>query len=699
VLRGALLWTPTGTVDFRKVIWPRWETKQVPPAITYTGPNDAELVILDREGKEITRVGLKKGFVPQLYSSPGSVPPDRFRVEMAVRPERFRLISKNYDWPKTKELFRCDVEVIEQDFDKPSFNADSDTLVGEGPEQKKNPPLELHPKVKLCLEALEGVAKNASPEKQWYVDVSWSKPQSRRSLMFISENERVFRGALAKNSHVFITRRSESKRFTASAGHTLIEKLENPGLDLQGLSRKEWHGPAPAPEVPVTQVADFALPDGGHILVSSFASDKIDKRSLDAPSEFNPPINLQFEKTKEPVALIRQTEFHEQHTGLTGYFRPWFLSASANFHTMSSGRGEELSSFNLPSFELAWLANNHRLEPFLTLEPGVLHYGSNLGLFEGHGGVRWRWRPAISPFIGYFTYALSGANTGAARLGSMDGFSVGLQGFHREEDYLFRGWISGISTSPVSYDTYVEASKLIDRNKNDRGLFVGVFASYTAYRQELQNSNRQIETFSESRFQVGVTAGLAGPEFLTPPAETVAQAKTDSSVGETISQAKKNWQVAANPLFIVDNLYRLNFVYRLGQNWSIGPDFGYAFSTSSSSSVKSTTTNYLLGVRSEWMATDLSQNGWYVAPTFDIASIKIAATRGSSTGSAQYYTYFAQLLGGYRWHFDDINLTAGVGYALSGTTSAPITFSDGSTRTLSLPGGGLTYEFLVSWRF
>ncbi len=700
VLRGSLLWTPTGTVDFRKVIWPRWETKQVPPAITYTGPNDAELVIFDRESKEIARVGLKKGFVPQLYGNADAPPPDHFRIEIAVKPERFRLISKNYEWPKTKELFRCDVEVIEQDFDKASFDTNADTLVGEGSEAKKSPPLEVHPKVKLCLEALEGVAKNASPDKQWYVDVSWPKPQSRRSLMFISENERIFRSALAKNNHVFITRRNEGKRFVASAGHTLIERLESPGLDLQGLSKKEWHGPSPASEVPVSQVADFALPDGGHILVSAFASDKVEKRSLDAPIEFNPPINLQFQKTKEPVAVIRQTEFHEQHTGFAGYLRPWFLSASANFHTLASGRGEELSSLNLPSFELAWLANNRRIEPFLTFEPGVLHYGSNLGLFEAHGGVRWRWRPAISPFVGYFTYALSGANTGAARLGSMDGFSVGLQGFHREEDYLFRGWIAGVSTSPVSYDAYVEASKLIDRDKNDRGLFVGVFAGYTAYRQELQNSTRQIETFSESRFKIGVTAGLAGPEFLTPPTETMGQVKSEATEDGTVPSAEKKWNAAANPLFIVDNLYRLNFVYRVGTNWTVGPDFGYAFGASASTnSVRSTTTNYLLGVRTEWMPKGTLQNGWYLSPTFDIASIKIAATRGSTTGSAQYYTYFAQLFGGYRWFFDDINLTAGAGYAVSGTTSAPITFSDGSTRTLTLPGGGLTYEALIGWTF
>jgi hypothetical protein len=243
VMRGHLLWTPTGTLDLEKILWPKWELAQVPPALAYSGSNEPDVVIFDSENHEIERIRLKKAWAPQLYQTPqGAAKPHHFRIELATQPERVRLISKSYAWPNTKEVFKCNVEVIDVNADKAKFEAKSDSLVGEGPADstKRLPPLEENPQVKLCVESLQGIVKNAGPEKQWYIDITWPKPQTRRSQMYISEIERLFKSGLSKHKHVLITHRGTGRNFQASAGLTLIENLEKPSIDTTGLPKKHW---------------------------------------------------------------------------------------------------------------------------------------------------------------------------------------------------------------------------------------------------------------------------------------------------------------------------------------------------------------------------------------------------------------------------------------------------------------------------
>jgi len=84
----------------------------------------------------------------------------------------------------------------------------------------------------------------------------------------------------------------------------------------------------------------------------------------------------------------------------------------------------------------------------------------------------------------------------------------------RFEDYIVRGWLGGIWTTPFSYDSYLELSRILERGTTDRGFFVGIFTGYTVYRQDALNLTRRLETFSETRFKVGISIGLAGAEFL-----------------------------------------------------------------------------------------------------------------------------------------------------------------------------------------
>jgi len=516
VLRGPLLWTNTGFVDLRKVQWPKWELKQVPSALTYTGPDDAMMIILDGRNEELERLTLKKGFVPQLYQAPAGKTPRRFRIELTLKPERVRLTTKDYPWPKNKEIFHCDIAVVEQNLDEAVIDSKSDSLVGVDNSDPKRPqPLEDHDQVRVCMESLQGVAKSASAEKQWYVDITWPKALSRRSLQYISDMERLLKSNLARNKHVLIARRGEGKRFVASAGLTQIEFLQPPSLAVESLPRKVWHGPSPPREKEVQVVGDFSTSDGGRVVLMAFASDQVVNRSIDSPAEFDPAVNIQFMKSAKAKELpVRQTDFREERTGIIGFLRPWYVATSANYHTLKSGRGEELASFNAPGLEVAWKSPFFQLEPFFTLEPGFFHDGSPLALQEGHFGARWRWREGLAPYLGFFSFQLRGTNPGATRLGSIEGPSAGLSGMFRFEDYIVRGWLGGIWTTPFSYDSYLELSRILERGTTDRGFFVGIFTGYTVYRQDALNLTRRLETFSETRFKVGISIGLAGAEFL-----------------------------------------------------------------------------------------------------------------------------------------------------------------------------------------
>lgn len=546
VLRGPLLWTPSGTIDMKKVIMPKWDTVQVPPAITYNGSQALDVVISDASDAEIERIHLKKSWSPQLYQPPAGRVPHHFRFELATRPERLRMITRDYDWPKTTQVFHCDVEVVEKDYDTGKFQSAGDSLVGQGAsDDKKQEPLEAHPKVKLCMESLDGIAKNAASGKQWYIDIVWPKPQTRRSQMYISERERELKSRLSKNKHVLITHRSLGRNFIATAGLTNVEKLESPAIQVGSLPKKEWHGEVPPREQEFKPVATFTTPDNGRVVISAFPRDQIDKRSLDAPSEFVPPINLQFVRAPASAGpALRQTEFHEERTGITGFLRPWLVKASANYHLLKSGRGEETSSLNAPALELAWKSPYYDLEPFATFDTGTLHYDSSLALQEGHVGSRWRRWAHIYPSVGYFFYGLSGRNPGSTTLGSMDGISFGVYSMFRIEDYILRGWINGIYSDPISYDAFVEVSKIFNRHGSDNGFHVGVFAGYTSYRSTLTNTVRALETFSENRLKIGVTIGLAGSEYLKDRHE-VADPKTaparpvESVVSEGAESAQK----------------------------------------------------------------------------------------------------------------------------------------------------------------
>jgi hypothetical protein len=744
VLRGSLLWTPTGTLDLKKITWPKWELTQVPPALSYSGSNDPEIVVYDKENQEIERIHLKKAWAPQLYQvPPGKPQPHHFRVEMATQPERVRLISKNYNWPNMKEVFKCDIEVIDVDADKAKFESKSDSLVGEGPADtaQRTPPIEENPKVKLCIESLQGIVKNAGPEKQWYIDINWPKPQTRRSQMYISEIERSFKSGLSKHKHVLITHRGTGRFFAATAGLTLIEKLEMPFLETASLPNKDWHGEIANSEQGIMPVGDFQTRDGGKLIVFGFASDTIKKRSVDSPQEFSPPINIQFVKAPEPTPQMRQTDFREERTGLAGFTRPWFLSVSGDYHTLKSGRGEEGTSLNFPTFEGSWRSPYYNLDPFATLQTGLIHYDAPLALQEGQIGARWRWRPHLQPTAGYFTYSLRGRNPGSTRLGSVDGPSLGLYSIVRIEDFIVRGWIQGIYTEPFSYDTYLELSKIVDRGSTDRGLFLGLFIGYTAYRAEIRNLLNQYETFSENRFRIGVTIGFAGPEYMADTqivvpsqvtglgdkntlaalrdpdvkaildSKVAAQGRAENLSTGTTKTSDANQMSTRNRInFRVDPIalrYRemiARIDIRIGNQWTLGPALGFYSSTGQTGSYDTQATIYRAGLRANWYPSGVFRSGWYIAPQLGQLLATMSASNSSTNGSTSFIGTEYQVLAGYHWFWNHFNLNLGAGY-LGGTAPSKavrVVFANGSSVDTDLgpiPLSGLASEMSLGWSF
>lgn len=671
VLRGPLLWTPTGSFDLRKLAWPKWETNQVPPAMTYVGPNDVRMVILDENGGEIERVELRKGFSPQLYNAPDGRTASSYRIELVTKPARVFVATKSYPWPRPKQLFNCDIEVITKDPDKASIESSSDSLLGSGPEEdSKTPPLESHPKVKLCLESLQGVAKTAAAGKQWYVDITWPRPLTRRSQMFISEIERTFKSSLSRNKHVLVARRTQGRRFIASAGLTEIEKLQKPSADFESLPKNDWQGPTPSRDEAAKGAGEFTTTDGGRLVITAFANDIVGKRSLDSPAEFVPPINVQFVKAPEPEAAVRQTEFREERTGIAGFLRPWFVAASLNYHTVKSSRGENMSSLNAPAIEIAWRSPYFDLEPFFTLEPGYWNYNSPLTIQESHAGLRYRLLKNISPFVGYFSYGLRGTNpSGATRLGSIDGFSLGVHGFYRIEDYILRGWMTAIGTSPFSYDSYAEIGKILSRGSGDRGFFVGFFAGYTQYREDLQNRTRQTETFSETRFKFGVSAGLAGPDYVSLIAPKPAVTMPED----------KNFAVRFNALTLASGIYKFLGQYEFGTRWLLGPELGYTDVTSGDIAYK----GYHYGARGDFYPRGPFTSGWYGSTAGSYTSLDVSTTSGLLAAAGTLSTPMIEAGAGYHWLFRHINVALGGGYRHAMSDSVTVRYNTGSQQNVS----------------
>ena len=495
VLRPPMLWTPTGLIDFSQVEWPKWDKGQVPPFLLASSQSawQTEVVILDGAGREVERVSLKKPWSPLAGRQAGQ----RFRVEMFN--ERVRIISKSYPWPQTQELFRCNIKLGEQ------TEADSS---GEG--KRESPLIEQNHRVQVCLDSLRGVAQTATSDKQWFVEIHWPKKTTRRGRRFISEVERALKPGLLKNKHVLITHLDTNNELSARAGLTNNEKLPEIGIDLSRLPAQTWHGPAAARSEKTEVSGAFETSDGGRVILHAFAKDAIVDHSINSPEGLKPSVNIQFVKASTPK--VRRTDFREERTGFAGFLRPWFVSASANYHILASGRGETVSSLNLPSIEAAWRSPFFGLEPFATLDMSLLHYNTEIALQEGHAGLKWRWRPEIAPFVGIFNYNLRGRNPGSTRLGSLQAFSTGVYTVVRRESFFVRGHATLIVTDPFSYDAYVEGSRFL-KTLSDKGLFVGAFLGYTVYSGKATSVLRTTETFSENRFKFGLTIGLAGPDY------------------------------------------------------------------------------------------------------------------------------------------------------------------------------------------
>jgi hypothetical protein len=424
---------------------------------------------------------------------------------------------------------------------------------------------------------------------------------------------------------------------------------------------------------------------------------------------------------------------------------------------LKSGRGEEFTSTNFPSIEASWRSPYYQLDPFVTFQSGFVHYDSALALQEGHIGARWRWKPQIEPSIGYFTYSLRGKNPGSSRLGSVDGLSLGLYSAFRIEDFMVRGWINGIYTEPFSFDTYVELSKIIDNGSSDRGLFFGMFFGYTAYRSELRNLINQYETFSENRFRVGLTIGLAGPEYMIDkqillPAQVVGAAdknaaaalkdpdvkaaleakvamrarkeelaakaprsadhsseqESDSNGTQRVSneppssRSRINFRV--NPLALRYRELSAGIDIRISDNWTLGPSLGYYSSTGRSANFDTQATIYRAGLRANWYPEGVFRTGWYVSPQFGQWLGTLSAGTGSSSGSTSFSGTEYQLLAGYQWFWSHFNLNLGAGYIGGSATGKTIrvAFPNGTSVDTDLGPivlSGVASEFSFGWAF
>ncbi|NJL24865.1 MAG: hypothetical protein HC902_06635 [Calothrix sp. SM1_5_4] len=212
---------------------------------------------------------------------------------------------------------------------------------------------------------------------------------------------------------------------------------------------------------------------------------------------------------------IVQTRELERRTGVTGALRDWQILGSAGYSFLTSNRGETVGFLGLPRFDLNYNPHLWEMIPFFGFEKTLLGLGSNLEITEMRFGVNRRLPSFESVYgsLGYLGYSLSGTNPGSTRLGSLSAVSFGIGADQRFEDWLLRERFDFLVADSQSFALRLDAGK-IRRWLGDEKLYIGVFANYSYYRADILNKINILESFTETRLQIGVTAGWIGADSL-----------------------------------------------------------------------------------------------------------------------------------------------------------------------------------------
>jgi hypothetical protein len=203
-----------------------------------------------------------------------------------------------------------------------------------------------------------------------------------------------------------------------------------------------------------------------------------------------------------------------------------------------------------------------------------------------------------------------------------------------------------------------------------------------------------------------LTAFFIALGLLATSAATTAQAAAksassgDSSPGGTSDFQSYNLRIAPLSLVLGSIVGAVDF--RIGSQWSIGPQFTYAHaSLADSGSLTNTSYSAIeAGARANWFANGVFRDGLYVGPSVSYLNVQVNAqdTYGSLTGTGT--GFLATCVVGYGWFWDNVNIMLGGGYqaSLGGATIA-VTDSRGYSYSETVPLSGLAIDFTLGYAF